>query len=248
MEEAKKRPRPRRSSAKAATEKMKQQRQTPQEKLISKIVTMGFNKEAVELAVYEEGYNESESIVMFLCENPKGYVERKQKKRIKKNEESAEAQTPSKIQPDKSLCSTSSSNKKKNISPTSRNDNRSSSSVEETCTNDLNEEEDQEGEEQGKNENSIKKKKRKVIVTPIVVEENNLDKQLDIASSSLSSSSKKKSKRENSNKPNLNEKSLYKLLKKYRMKKANDSNIDQNNEEETRMFYILHSTVKAFLK
>ena len=80
MEEAKKRPRPRRSSAKAATEKMKQQRQTPQEKLISKIVTMGFNKEAVELAVYEEGYNESESIVMFLCENPKGYVERKQKK------------------------------------------------------------------------------------------------------------------------------------------------------------------------
>ena len=247
MEEAKKRPRPRRSSAKAATEKMKQQRQTPQEKLISKIVTMGFNKEAVELAVYEEGYNESESIVMFLCENPKGYVERKQKKRIKKNEESAEAQTPSKIQPDKSLCSTSSSKKKKNISPTSRNDNRSSSSVEETCTNDLNEEEDQE-EEQGKNENSIKKKKRKVIVTPIVVEENNLDKQLDIASSSLSSSSKKKSKRENSNKPNLNEKSLYKLLKKYRMKKANDSNIDQNNEEETRMFYILHSTVKAFLK
>eukprot|EP00942_MAST-04A_sp_MAST-4A-sp1_P013967 g13967.t1 len=157
MEEAKKRPRPRRSSAKAATEKMKQQRQTPQEKLISKIVTMGFNKEAVELAVYEEGYNESESIVMFLCENPKGYVERKQKKRSKKNEESAEAQTPSKIQPDKS-------------------------------------------------------------------------------------------KRENSNKPNLNEKSLYKLLKKYRMKKANDSNIDQNNEEETRMFYILHSTVKAFLK
>ena len=247
MEEAKKRPRPRRSSAKAATEKMKQQRQTPQEKLISKIVTMGFNKEAVELAVYEEGYNESESIVMFLCENPKGYVERKQKKRIKKNEESAEAQTPSKIQPDKSLCSTSSSEKKKNISPTSRNDNRSSSSVEETCTNDLNEEEDQE-EEQGKNENSIKKKKRKVIVTPIVVEENNLDKQLDIASSSLSSSSKKKSKRENSNKPNLNEKSLYKLLKKYRMKKANDSNIDKNNEEETRMFYILHSTVKAFLK
>lgn len=247
MEEAKKRPRPRRSSAKAATEKMKQQRQTPQEKLISKIVTMGFNKEAVELAVYEEGYNESESIVMFLCENPKGYVERKQKKRIKKNEESAEAQTPSKIQPDKSLCSTSSSKKKKNISPTSRNDNRSSSSVEETCTNDLNEEEDQE-EEQGKNENSIKKKKRKVIVTPIVVEENNLDKQLDIASSSLSSSSKKKSKRENSNKPNLNEKSLYKLLKKYRMKKANDSNIDKNNEEETRMFYILHSTVKAFLK
>ena len=247
MEEAKKRPRPRRSSAKAATEKMKQQRQTPQEKLISKIVTMGFNKEAVELAVYEEGYNESESIVMFLCENPKGYVERKQKKRIKKNEESAEAQTPSKIQPDKSLCSTSSSKKKKNISPTSRNDNRSSSSVEETCTNDLNEEEDQE-EEPGKNENSIKKKKRKVIVTPIVVEENNLDKQLDIASSSLSSSSKKKSKRENSNKPNLNEKSLYKLLKKYRMKKANDSNIDQNNEEETRMFYILHSTVKAFLK
>ena len=244
MEEAKKRPRPRRSSAKAATEKMKQQRQTPQEKLISKIVTMGFNKEAVELAVYEEGYNESESIVMFLCENPKGYVERKQKKRIKKNEESAEAQTPSKIQPDKSL---SSSKKKKNISPTSRNDNRSSSSVEETCTNDLNEEEDQE-EEQGKNENSIKKKKRKVIVTPIVVEENNLDKQLDIASSSLSSSSKKKSKRENSNKPNLNEKSLYKLLKKYRMKKANDSNIDKNNEEETRMFYILHSTVKAFLK
>ena len=244
MEEAKKRPRPRRSSAKAATEKMKQQRQTPQEKLISKIVTMGFNKEAVELAVYEEGYNESESIVMFLCENPKGYVERKQKKRSKKNEESAEAQTPSKIQPDKSL---SSSKKKKNISPTSRNDNRSSSSVEETCTNDLNEEEDQE-EEQGKNENSIKKKKRKVIVTPIVVEENNLDKQLDIASSSLSSSSKKKSKRENSNKPNLNEKSLYKLLKKYRMKKANDSNIDQNNEEETRMFYILHSTVKAFLK
>ena len=247
MEEAKKRPRPRRSSAKAATEKMKQQRQTPQEKLISKIVTMGFNKEAVELAVYEEGYNESESIVMFLCENPKGYVERKQKKRIKKNEESAEAQTPSKIQPDKSLCSTSSSEKKKNISPTSRNDNRSSSSVEETCTNDLNEEEDQE-EEQGKNENSIKKKKRKVIVTPIVVEENNLDKQLDIASSSLSSSSKKKSKRENSNKPNLNEKSLYKLLKKYRMKKANDTNIDKNNEEETRMFYILHSTVKAFLK
>ena len=247
MEEAKKRPRPRRSSAKAATEKMKQQRQTPQEKLISKIVTMGFNKEAVELAVYEEGYNESESIVMFLCENPKGYVERKQKKRSKKNEESAEAQTPSKIQPDKSLCSTSSSKKKKNISPTSRNDNRSSSSVEETCTNELNEEEDQE-EEQGKNENSIKKKKRKVIVTPIVVEENNLDKQLDIASSSLSSSSKKKSKRENSNKPNLNEKSLYKLLKKYRMKKANDSNIDQNNEEETRMFYILHSTVKAFLK
>ena len=247
MEEAKKRPRPRRSSAKAATEKMKQQRQTPQEKLISKIVTMGFNKEAVELAVYEEGYNESESIVMFLCENPKGYVERKQKKRSKKNEESAEAQTPSKIQPDKSLCSTSSSKKKKNISPTSRNDNRSSSSVEETCTNALNEEEDQE-EEQGKNENSIKKKKRKVIVTPIVVEENNLDKQLDIASSSLSSSSKKKSKRENSNKPNLNEKSLYKLLKKYRMKKANDSNIDQNNEEETRMFYILHSTVKAFLK
>ena len=247
MEEAKKRPRPRRSSAKAATEKMKQQRQTPQEKLISKIVTMGFNKEAVELAVYEEGYNESESIVMFLCENPKGYVERKQKKRSKKNEESAEAQTPSKIQPDKSLCTTSSSEKKKNISPTSRNDNRSSSSVEETCTNDLNEEEDQE-EEQGKNENSIKKKKRKVIVTPIVVEENNLDKQLDIASSSLSSSSKKKSKRENSNKPNLNEKSLYKLLKKYRMKKANDSNIDQNNEEETRMFYILHSTVKAFLK
>ena len=247
MEEAKKRPRPRRSSAKAATEKMKQQRQTPQEKLISKIVTMGFNKEAVELAVYEEGYNESESIVMFLCENPKGYVERKQKKRIKKNEESAEAQTPSKIQPDKSLCSTSSSKKKKNISPTSRNDNRSSSSVEETCTNDLNEEEDQE-EEPGKNENSIKKKKRKVIVTPIVVEENNLDKQLDIASSSLSSSSKKKSKRENSNKPNLNEKSLYKLLKKYRMKKANDSNIDKNNEEETRMFYILHSTVKAFLK
>ena len=247
MEEAKKRPRPRRSSAKAATEKMKQQRQTPQEKLISKIVTMGFNKEAVELAVYEEGYNESESIVMFLCENPKGYVERRQKKRIKKNEESAEAQTPSKIQPDKSLCSTSSSKKKKNISPTSRNDNRSSSSVEETCTNDLNEEEDQE-EEQGKNENSIKKKKRKVIVTPIVVEENNLDKQLDIASSSLSSSSKKKSKRENSNKPNLNEKSLYKLLKKYRMKKANDSNIDKNNEEETRMFYILHSTVKAFLK
>ena len=247
MEEAKKRPRPRRSSAKAATEKMKQQRQTPQEKLISKIVTMGFNKEAVELAVYEEGYNESESIVMFLCENPKGYVERKQKKRSKKNEESAEAQTPSKIQPDKSLCSTSSSKKKKNISPTSRNDNRSSSSVEETCTNDLNEEEDQE-EEQGKNENSIKKKKRKVIVTPIVVEENNLDKQLDIASSSLSSSSKKKSKRENSNKPNLNEKSLYKLLKKYRMKKANDSNIDKNNEEETRMFYILHSTVKAFLK
>ena len=247
MEEAKKRPRPRRSSAKAATEKMKQQRQTPQEKLISKIVTMGFNKEAVELAVYEEGYNESESIVMFLCENPKGYVERKQKKRIKKNEESAEAQTPSKIQPDKSLCSTSSSKKKKNISPTSRNDNRSSSSVEETCTNDLNEEEDQE-EEPGKNENSIKKKKRKVIVTPIVVEENNLDKQLDIASSSLSSSSKKKSKRENSNKPNLNEKSLYKLLKEYRMKKANDSNIDQNNEEETRMFYILHSTVKAFLK
>ena len=247
MEEAKKRPRPRRSSAKAATEKMKQQRQTPQEKLISKIVTMGFNKEAVELAVYEEGYNESESIVMFLCENPKGYVERKQKKRIKKNEESAEAQTPSKIQPDKSLCSTSSSKKKKNISPTSRNDNRSSSSVEETCTNDLNEEEDQE-EEQGKNENSIKKKKRKVIVTPIVVEENNLDKQLDIASSSLSSSSKKKSKRENSNKPNLNEKSLYKLLKKYRMKKANDTNIDKNNEEETRMFYILHSTVKAFLK
>ena len=149
MEEAKKRPRPRRSSAKAATEKMKQQRQTPQEKLISKIVTMGFNKEAVELAVYEEGYNESESIVMFLCENPKGYVERKQKKRIKKNEESAEAQTPSKIQPDKSLCSTSSSEKKKNISPTSRNDNRSSSSVEETCTNDLNEEEDQ---EEGKNE------------------------------------------------------------------------------------------------
>ena len=138
MEEAKKRPRPRRSSAKAATEKMKQQRQTPQEKLISKIVTMGFNKEAVELAVYEEGYNESESIVMFLCENPKGYVERKQKKRIKKNEESAEAQTPSKIQRDKSLCSTSSSKKKKNISPTSRNDNRSSSSVEETCTNDLN--------------------------------------------------------------------------------------------------------------
>ena len=247
MEEAKKRPRPRRSSAKAATEKMKQQRQTPQEKLISKIVTMGFNKEAVELAVYEEGYNESESIVMFLCENPKGYVERKQKKRSKKNEESAEAQTPSKIQPDKSLCTTSSSEKKKNISPTSRNDNRSSSSVEETCTNDLNEEEDQE-EEQGKNENSIKKKKRKVIVTPIVVEENNLDKQLDIASSSLSSSSKKKSKRENSNKPNLNEKSLYKLLKKYRMKKANDSNIDKNNEEETRMFYILHSTVKAFLK
>ena len=246
MEEAKKRPRPRRSSAKAATEKMKQQRQTPQEKLISKIVTMGFNKEAVELAVYEEGYNESESIVMFLCENPKGYVERKQKKRYKKNEESAEAQTPSKIQPDKSLCSTSSSKKKKNISPTSRNDNRSSSSVEETCTNDLNEEEDQ---EEGKNENSIKKKKRKVIVTPIVVEENNLDKQLDIASSSLSSSSKKKSKRENSNKPNLNEKSLYKLLKKYRMKKANDnSNIDKNNEEETRMFYILHSTVKAFLK
>ena len=244
MEEAKKRPRPRRSSAKAATEKMKQQRQTPQEKLISKIVTMGFNKEAVELAVYEEGYNESESIVMFLCENPKGYVERKQKKRIKKNEESAEAQTPSKIQPDKSLCSTSSSEKKKNISPTSRNDNRSSSSVEETCTNDLNEEEDQ---EEGKNENSIKKKKRKVIVTPIVVEENNLDKQLDIASSSLSSSSKKKSKRENSNKPNLNEKSLYKLLKKYRMKKANDS-FDKNNEEETRMFYILHSTVKAFLK
>ena len=241
MEEAKKRPRPRRSSAKAATEKMKQQRQTPQEKLISKIVTMGFNKEAVELAVYEEGYNESESIVMFLCENPKGYVERKQKKRSKKNEESAEAQTPSKIQPDKSLCSTSSSEKKKNISPTSRNDNRSSSSVEETCTND-------QEEEQGKNENSIKKKKRKVIVTPIVVEENNLDKQLDIASSSLSSSSKKKSKRENSNKPNLNEKSLYKLLKKYRMKKANDSNIDQNNEEETRMFYILHSTVKAFLK
>ena len=111
----------------------------------------------------------------------------------------------------------------------------------------MNEEEDQE-EEQGKNENSIKKKKRKVIVTPIVVEENNLDKQLDIASSSLSSSSKKKSKRENSNKPNLNEKSLYKLLKKYRMKKANDSNIDKNNEEETRMFYILHSTVKAFLK
>ena len=247
MEEAKKRPRPRRSSAKAATEKMKQQRQTPQEKLISKIVTMGFNKEAVELAVYEEGYNESESIVMFLCENPKGYVERKQKKRSKKNEESAEAQTPSKIQPDKSLCTTSSSEKKKNISPTSRNDNRSSSSVEETCTNDLNEEEDQE-EEQGKNENSIKKKKRKVIVTPIVVEENNLDKQLDIASSSLSPSSKKRSKRENSNKPNLNEKSLYKLLKKYRMKKANDSNIDQNNEEETRMFYILHSTVKAFLK
>ena len=247
MEQAKKRPRPRRSSAKAATEKMKQQRQTPQEKLISKIVTMGFNKEAVELAVYEEGYNESESIVMFLCENPKGYVERKQKKRIKKNEESAEAQTPSKIQPDKSLCSTSSSKKKKNISPTSRNDNRSSSSVEETCTNDLNEEEDQE-EEQGKNENSIKKKKRKVIVTPIVVEENNLDKQLDIASSSLSSSSKKKSKRENSNKPNLNEKSLYKLLKKYRMKKANDSNIDKNNEDEPRMFYILHSTVKAFLK
>ena len=247
MEEAKKRPRPRRSSAKAATEKMKQQRQTPQEKLISKIVTMGFNKEAVELAVYEEGYNESESIVMFLCENPKGYVERKQKKRSKKNEESAEAQTPSKIQPDKSLCTTSSSEKKKNISPTSRNDNRSSSSVEETCTNDLNEEEDQE-EEPGKNENSIKKKKRKVIVTPIVVEENNLDKQLDIASSSLSSSSKKKSKRENSNKPNLNEKSLYKLLKKYRMKKANDSNIDKNNEEETRMFYILHSTVKAFLK
>ena len=246
MEEAKKRPRPRRSSAKAATEKMKQQRQTPQEKLISKIVTMGFNKEAVELAVYEEGYNESESIVMFLCENPKGYVERKQKKRIKKNEESAEAQTPSKIQPDKSLCTTSSSEKKKNISPNSRNDNRSSSSVEETCTNDLNEEEDQE-EEQGKNENSIKKKKRKVIVTPIVVEENNLDKQLDIASSSLSSSSKKKSKRENSNKPNLNEKSLYKLLKKYRMKKANDS-FDKNNEEETRMFYILHSTVKAFLK
>ena len=244
MEEAKKRPRPRRSSAKAATEKMKQQRQTPQEKLISKIVTMGFNKEAVELAVYEEGYNESESIVMFLCENPKGYVERKQKKRIKKNEESAEAQTPSKIQPDKSLCSTSSSEKKKNITPTSRNDNRSSSSVEETCTNDLNEEEDQ---EEGKNENSIKKKKRKVIVTPIVVEENNLDKQLDIASSSLSSSSKKKSKRENSNKPNLNEKSLYKLLKKYRMKKANDS-FDKNNEEETRMFYILHSTVKAFLK
>ncbi len=240
MEEAKKRPRPRRSSAKAATEKMKQQRQTPQEKLISKIVTMGFNKEAVELAVYEEGYNESESIVMFLCENPKGYVERKQKKRIKKNEESAEAQTPSKIQPDKSLCSTSSSEKKKNISPTSRNDNRSSSSVEETCTND-------QEEEQGKNENSIKKKKRKVIVTPIVVEENNLDKQLDIASSSLSSSSKKKSKRENSNKPNLNEKSLYKLLKKYRMKKANDS-FDKNNEEETRMFYILHSTVKAFLK
>ena len=240
MEEAKKRPRPRRSSAKAATEKMKQQRQTPQEKLISKIVTMGFNKEAVELAVYEEGYNESESIVMFLCENPKGYVERKQKKRIKKNEESAEAQTPSKIQPDKSLCSTSSSKKKKNISPTSRNDNRSSSSVEETCTND-------QEEEQGKNENSIKKKKRKVIVTPIVVEENNLDKQLDIASSSLSSSSKKKSKRENSNKPNLNEKSLYKLLKKYRMKKANDS-FDKNNEEETRMFYILHSTVKAFLK
>ena len=244
MEEAKKRPRPRRSSAKAATEKMKQQRQTPQEKLISKIVTMGFNKEAVELAVYEEGYNESESIVMFLCENPKGYVERKQKKRYKKNEESAEAQTPSKIQRDKSLCSTSSSKKKKNISPTSRNDNRSSSSVEETCTNDLNEEEDQ---EEGKNENSIKKKKRKVIVTPIVVEENNLDKQLDIASSSLSSSSKKKSKRENSNKPNLNEKSLYKLLKKYRMKKANDS-FDKNNEEETRMFYILHSTVKAFLK
>ena len=78
---------------------MKQQRQTPQEKLISKIVTMGFNKEAVELAVYEEGYNESESIVMFLCENPKGYVERKQKKRIKKNEESAEAQTPSKSNP-----------------------------------------------------------------------------------------------------------------------------------------------------
>ena len=33
------------------------------------------------------------------------------------------------------------------------------------------------------------------------------------------------------------------------MKKANDnSNIDKNNEEETRMFYILHSTVKAFLK
>jgi len=247
MEEAKKRPRPRRSSAKAATEKMKQQRQTPQEKLISKIVTMGFNKEAVELAVYEEGYNESESIVMFLCENPKGYVERKQKKRIKKNEESAEAQTPSKIQPDKSLCSTSSSKKKKNISPTSRNDNRSSSSVEETCTNDLNEEEDQE-EEQGKNENSIKKKKRKVIVTPTFVGENNLDNQLDIASSPLSSPSKKKSKRENSNKPNLNEKSLYKLLKKYRMKKANDSNIDQNNEEEIRMFYILHSTVKAFLK
>ena len=30
------------------------------------------------------------------------------------------------------------------------------------------------------------------------------------------------------------------------MKKANDSNIDKNNEEETRMFYILHSTVKAF--
>ena len=33
-----------------------------QEKIISNIVSMGFNKKAVELAVFQEGYHESESM------------------------------------------------------------------------------------------------------------------------------------------------------------------------------------------
>ena len=56
------RSRPKRMSAKAAFEKMKDQGQCTQDKLISKIVSMGFNRKAVELAVFQEGYQDTESM------------------------------------------------------------------------------------------------------------------------------------------------------------------------------------------
>ena len=75
----KKSSRPRRSSAKAASEKMKKQQLSPHEKLVGDILSMGFNKKAIELAVYEQGYHDSESVVAFLIENPNGFVEAKKK-------------------------------------------------------------------------------------------------------------------------------------------------------------------------
>ena len=72
-------------------------------------------------------------------------------------------------------------------------------------------------------------------------QEEDAEIEMGLPSSLSSSSSKKKTKHLNEN-----EKNLFKLLKKFRTKKESDEKI--TCVDEARMFFILTSTVKAFLK
>lgn len=239
--------RPRRSSAKAASEKMKKQQLSPHEKLVGDILSMGFNKKAIELAVYEQGYHDSESVVAFLIENPNGFVEakKKSKKKHKKYQESAEAGTPSKTQQQNFSSSKTTfsveegAEFKDNEGVEVKNKVTNCTELIGTFIPTAETKAAKEHIEKSSPSSSRKKKKRKHLDS--MHEEEDAEIEMDLPSSLSASSSKKKSKHLNEN-----EKNLFKLLKKFRAKKENNDKI--TCADEARMFFILSSTVKAFLK